>query len=620
MGLTNPIMLAFLGLFIPVIALYLLKQRRRRVEVASLLFWDKILKDEQTVTSLTRLKKILSLLLQLIFILLLTFALARPLVSDGLTGARRIVMYLDTSASMLVQEEDQSRFELAKTKALDLVKGMAQGDTMMIVSVNQHPNVIRPFTNSKRDLEAAIESLHPIHTDTNFESALKILDQLETSRQDTHVFLITDGAFVPIDFTPPETFQFGYINVGETTHNIGITEFQVRPLPDSPRDFQIHLEISNGTDQTITAPLELRLNGALTDAYEITLQPNESIKRLIRQYSAEGGSVEVFVDYPDAFEIDNRAFGRLTPPSPIKVQLVIDSNLFLETALLTDRNVELDVVGPAEVKPSEDFDVTIYAASTPTTTPLGNSVFINRWPTDLQISTTGDLESPLITDWDRDHPINRHLALQNIAINSAHQIALPDSFEILMSSFESPLIALEENTLRKVLVIAFDPLATDLPLRVAFPIMIANAVRYLQGNENPDSWMNPSIVTDFSIADLSKLNPSSDSISEIDRVILPDHTEQSLKSPDTLVRADQVGFYLGERKDNQTTPLFAVNLTSTAESRIATNPEIPINSKEPIKEITTGFRLGYEPWFFVALVAVLLSITEWFLFHRRLIE
>ena len=64
MGFAQPIMLAFLGLFIPVIALYLLKQRRRRVQVSTLLFWDKILKDEQTVTSLTRLKKILSLLLQ----------------------------------------------------------------------------------------------------------------------------------------------------------------------------------------------------------------------------------------------------------------------------------------------------------------------------------------------------------------------------------------------------------------------------------------------------------------------------------------------------------------------------------------------------------------------------
>ena len=107
MSLSAPIALAFLGLFVPVVLLYLLKQRRRRVQVATLLFWDKILKDEQSVTSLTRLKKIISLVLQLAFIALLAFALARPVLSEKLTGARRIVLFLDTSASMETNEGEQ---------------------------------------------------------------------------------------------------------------------------------------------------------------------------------------------------------------------------------------------------------------------------------------------------------------------------------------------------------------------------------------------------------------------------------------------------------------------------------------------------------------------------------
>ena len=68
MTFAQPWFLLGFALFAPVILLYLLKQRRRRVEVSTLMFWDKILRDEQTVTSLTRLKKLLSLLLQLLFI------------------------------------------------------------------------------------------------------------------------------------------------------------------------------------------------------------------------------------------------------------------------------------------------------------------------------------------------------------------------------------------------------------------------------------------------------------------------------------------------------------------------------------------------------------------------
>lgn len=640
MGFAHPIMLAFLGLFLPVIALYLLKQRRRRVQVATLFFWDKILKDEQTVTSLARLRKLLSLLLQLLFIALLALALARPLVSDAITGARRIVLFLDTSASMLVQEGDGIRFDEAKAQALNLVKGLAQGDTMMLVTVDQHPAVIRPFTNSKRELEEAIKTLSPVHTETDFAAALEILNRLPESRQDTQVYLVTDGAFPPVAYTPGEDLQFAYLRVGETGDNVGITKFQARPLPDSPRDFQVHLEVANETAQTVAAELEFRLNGALTDAWELTLPPQGSAQHRFSQYSATGGAMEVFLDFPDAFPIDNRAFGRLAPLSPVKVQLVMEGNLFLESALLTDRNVALEVIDPAEAKPAENYDVTVWAAAPPNETPAGNSVFVNHWPPDLGIVAEGELKSPLITDWERNHPINRHLALQNVTIRSAQKITAPDSFLPLIRSFNDPLLLLQESKPadaaaeatkeRKVLVFAFDPLATDLPLRVAFPILIANAVHYLQGLDSRDGWMNPVIGQRFSSIDLAAFQPqrgatgsipSEDSAAarKTTKILRPDHSEQYLSEPGDLLRADRVGLYqaVGEEAPQ---PLFAVNLVSAEESKIQPSPTLPIQSETPVREIIDGFRLGYEPWFFVALLAVFLLIAEWFLFHRRLIE
>lgn len=643
MGFAHPIMLAFLGLFLPVIALYLLKQQRRRVRVATLLFWDKILKDEQTVTSLARLRKLLSLLLQLLFIALLALALARPLVSDAITGARRIVLFLDTSASMLVREGDGVRFDEAKAQALKLVKGLAQGDTMMLITVDQHPAVVRPFTNSKRELEAAIETLSPVHTETDFAASLEILDRLPESRQDTQVYLVTDGAFPPLAYTPGEDLQFAYLRVGETGDNVGITKFQARPLPDSPRDFQVHLEVANETSQTVTAELEFRLNGALTDAWELTLPPRDSVQHRFSQYSATGGAIEVFLDFPDAFPIDNRAFGRLAPLSPIKVQLVMEEgNLFLESALLTDQNVDLEIVNPAEAEPTENYDVTVWTAAPPDKTPAGNSVFVHHWPPDLGIVAEGELKSPLITEWERDHPINRHLALQNVTIRSARKITAPDSFLPLIRSFNDPLLLLQESKPanagaearkeRKVLVFAFDPLATDLPLRVAFPILIANAVHYLQGRGGQDGWMNPVVGQSFSSIELAAFqtqkgangsihSENSAATGKITKILRPDHSEQDLSEPGDLLRADCVGlYYVGGEEATETQPLFAVNLVSAEESKIQPSPTLPIQSKTPVREIVDGFRLGYEAWLFVALLAVFLSIAEWFLFHRRLIE
>src|SRR5690606_13663620 len=104
MAFAHPLALSLFLLFVPVLLLYLLKQRRRHVQVSTLLFWDKVLRDEHSVTSMTRLRKLLSLLIQLLIIALLTLALARPTLSKDLLGARRVVILLDTSASMTTQE------------------------------------------------------------------------------------------------------------------------------------------------------------------------------------------------------------------------------------------------------------------------------------------------------------------------------------------------------------------------------------------------------------------------------------------------------------------------------------------------------------------------------------
>lgn len=620
-------MFAFLGLFLPVIALYLLKQRRRRMQVSTLMFWDKILRDEQTVTSLARLKKILSLLLQLLFITLLTLALARPLLSGDLTATRRLVVFMDTSASMLVKEGDTTRFDMARQKALDLVKGLAQGDTMMLVTVDQSAEVVLPFTNRKRDLEDAIHALEVRHHATDFKPALALLNQLEASESVTQVFLITDGAFPSIDYTPASDLEFAYVKVGEATGNVGITAFQIRPLPDSPQDFQILYEISNTSDQDIAVPVELRIGGALVDAYEVDVPADESVHRVIRQFSDQGGTVELFVDFADAFPLDNRAFGLLTPPAPIRVQLVMEANFFLESALMTDHNVALEVVAPNELKPVADFDVTIFAGTAPDTTPQGHVIFIHQWPEDLGIRSVGELEAPLITDWDREHPINRHLSFQNISMTAAKQVEIPDTFQVLISAFEDPLLMLNEEDESKVLVVAFDPLASDLPLRVAFPMMVANALRYLQGQDASDAWLNPEAGGVFGNADLlTRLQgrPDLEGLT-LESVASPDGTKVNMSLEDSLMPLNQAGFYtvveqVEESETSREHSLFAVNLSSDFETDIAPGDTIPIVSEKPLKELTGGFRLGFEPWFFVALVAALLLITEWILFHRRIIE
>jgi hypothetical protein len=262
--------------------------------------------------------------------------------------------------------------------------------------------------------------------------------------------------------------------------------------------------------------------------------------------------------------------------------------------------------------------VTIFSGWHPAKTPAGNSIFLADWPDDLGLIKRGEVAKPLFTEWQRDHPINRHLALQNVGIEKSVATEPNPKFQRLAVSFNDALVLLREDEQQRVLVVAFDTSTTDLPLRVAFPILMANAIRYLAGSEQGESWLNPPIGSILSAADLAKYAPGIGG--PLRAVIAPDGARFSVETEGALVPVSQAGFYEGETKSGEKVPLFAASLASPSESKIKPSKALPLRSSRPIAEIKQGFRLGFEPWFFLGLVGLLLSTLEWGLFHRRTIE
>src|SRR5262249_36854602 len=154
-------------------------------------------------------------------------------------------------------------------------------------------------------------------------------------------------------------------------------------------------------------------------------------------------------------------------------------------------DVELTVVKPERYGETNDFAVTLFSGWRPARNPPGNSIFIGDWPEDLGLKKRGELKKPLFTEWQRDHPVNRHLALQNVAMEKAIGVEPNAASQKLAASFNEPLVLLRETPTNKSLVITFDTSTTDLPLRVAFPILVANSIRYLAGNDDRERWVNP---------------------------------------------------------------------------------------------------------------------------------
>src|SRR5262245_15213657 len=89
-----------------IVALYLLRLKRRGVTVSTHLFWQRVLQESSRRAFFHRLRHVLSLLLHLLIFLLIVAALARPMFRGTSHDAASTVLLIDTRARMQAVEPD----------------------------------------------------------------------------------------------------------------------------------------------------------------------------------------------------------------------------------------------------------------------------------------------------------------------------------------------------------------------------------------------------------------------------------------------------------------------------------------------------------------------------------
>ncbi|MBT3223533.1 MAG: VWA domain-containing protein, partial [Proteobacteria bacterium] len=147
------------GLAVPLIALYFLRIRRRKVQVPSLLLWHALQRSERLASPFERFKRHLLLFLQLLILLALVFAFARPFLNTKSAAFRSVVLVIDMSASMGAKDERPTRFDVAVDQALEVLKGVGPTDEVMIVAAGPTTEVVSPFTRELPKARAALEGL-----------------------------------------------------------------------------------------------------------------------------------------------------------------------------------------------------------------------------------------------------------------------------------------------------------------------------------------------------------------------------------------------------------------------------------------------------------------------------
>src|SRR5213078_2730625 len=102
----------------------------------------------------------------------------------------------------------------------------------------------------------------------------------------------------------------------------------------------------------------------------------------------------------------------------------------------------------------------------------------------------GSVEAPALVDWKTAHPLLRFVNFDTVQVGEAKSVPLPGWGISILELPQTPLIIAGEQGSHRVLWIGFDTLQSTWPLRISFPIFIANAVDWLNPASAQASQMN----------------------------------------------------------------------------------------------------------------------------------
>jgi uncharacterized membrane protein len=609
MNLLSPFALLLATLAVPLLLLYFLKVRRRQLRVSSLLLWAPALRDREASTFFQRLQRDPLLILQLLALLALTVALARPAINVMGQGAKRVAIVIDSSASMKATDVSPSRFVQAQRAALGLLGQLGEGAEVMVIAAGVQPKVVVPFTREHDRVASAIRSLSAHDLPNRLQEGIRTARALVGADPRAEIHVFTDGAHPEAVKGQGDDVRVRWTGTGLRSQNVGITSLAVRRNYFGAHNSQAFFSVGNFSSERQNLSLRLTLDDEVLAERTLTLDPQ--VRRAITVPFSEqrGGVLRLRLDVADDLTADNTAYAVLPPPRTISVLLVSPDNLFLEKVLRTDPQVQLEVRKPEAYQGGmEGFDVVVVDSVSPQRLGNGRFVLVNTVPADVPIEVLGRLENPTIMDWDRTHPIMRQIDFAKVTMEDALRIRPLAAGKTLVEAVGGPLIyALEERD-RKALFFGFDLFRTDFPLRVAFPLILSKGLR----------WLHP-----------AGLDQSSLQLQAGQPILLPvEHgvTTATVRTPSgrsvraqvnrgmaSFTETDEVGVYTvvtgrGEMR-------VAVNLMNADESDLTPQP-LPqfVESARPESPPVLIVR---ELWPFFVALALLLFALEGFLYWRR---
>ncbi len=596
--------------FVPVAAfivlLYLLKIRRRTVRVPAIFLFPPITTDVRANALWQRLRFHWLMVLQLIAALLLITALARPAIVGRGMGGQTIVFVLDASASMKATDVHPSRFEEGKRRILQWLRNLRRNDHVALILAATEPRVFVPLTQDHRRLRTALDQLIATDAPSDIAAAMRLAVALVAQRPQATIVLVSDGSFPPVTDFSPGNAKLAYEAVGSNNRNAGFVMLDARRQGNREVLFAV---LRNFGQQPLRGTLSLFVNGRLVAAKEVSL-PAQQLKGETVVLPPTARQATLKWECPeDLLSSDNEVNFVGAGRAPLRVLLVSKGNFFLERALALEPECLVDKAPqvPANERGEHSegrYDIVIFDGTKPEPVQAKGIWLIGTTDGNF-VRSLGKTQQPQILTWEQQNPVLRFVDLSAVLIDSAIKVQPAPWAQAIAEGREGPLMVIGEQMGRRWLFVGFNLLDSDFPLRVGFPIFVANALRWLAGKQR---WEQGFMVKAGNTVSLTV--PTKQVV-----LRLPNGRSQSLQAPNhlfTFYGTDRVGIY--ELQAGNLRVPFAVNLLNSEESDITPKSTITLGTRTVAPMPTTvSWR---ELWWLMVLLGLLVLTIEWWVFVR----
>ena len=487
--------LGLLGLIgVPIlIIVYIIKSKFTEQTVSATYLWNlsnKFLKKKKKDNRITG---IISLVLQILAVVLISFAIAHPVFTVE-NGANEYCFIIDGTGSMNMMSEDgKTRFELAKDEVRDIIDDSMKGSLYTIIAVSGDTNVI---CERESDKEAALTLLDRLETgygSVNFDSALRKAQSYFDENSGTLTYVFTDKKY-------QSTNNITLVNVSDGNNNFSVYDVE------HEHSFSGELTVRGKVvSYEADAEVEIRLlvDGASKDGYTL----RKSVKKATpADFEIKVSGIKSFknasvaVTNSDNMMLDNEVvIYNVESENAYKTLLVSDTPFFLEsvlgvvgsadiTVMTTEDYLVLEEKGAREIS---GYNLYIFHSCNPKSVPKDGSVWLINTSASIENSGFGyQGERVLDTAMTIDKTTNtlsiirdkllKDVKGKDIYISKYSKYDTSSrKFYTLFTYAGDPVIFTGTNAYgNREVVFAFDLHNSDMPLKADFAILVKNLLDF----------------------------------------------------------------------------------------------------------------------------------------------